>query len=70
MDEQQRIDALETKASFQESAISELTMQLFRQEQKIEALEKAIKELGSRLMDMTQPGGSNPGHKPPHYMGR
>ena len=67
--ENDRLEALEVKASFQESAIAELSTVIYEQDQRIERLERMLKDLASRLKEVAQEGlpAMPPGERPPHY---
>ena len=64
-----RLEALETKSSYQERAIAELSAELFEERKRSDRLEKLLRELGGKvkeLLDAAEP--SAPGDvRPPHW---
>lgn len=66
---QQRIEQLEIKVAFLEQANAQLSDELFRQHQQIEALRTELAALLQRLeAEQSQPTTYSPeDEKPPHY---
>ncbi len=64
----QRIIDLETKISFQDKSIEDLSDSVYRQQQQLTELEKKIQALQKRI-ESDQNGDSEirPQEKPPHY---
>ncbi len=64
----QRIIDLETKISFQDKSIEDLSDSLYQHQQQIAQLEKALQVLQKRI-ESDQQGESEirPQEKPPHY---
>lgn len=65
----ERMEALEVKASYQESTIGELSRQVFEQERRIEQLERAMKEMSKKLKELVEEGlpPLPQNERPPHY---
>lgn len=66
MDLEQRLVELETKISFQDQVLEDLSGVLFRQEQQIADLHKWIEVLKSKIID-PEDGEIRDHEKPPHY---
>lgn len=68
METEQRLIDLETKIAYQDKIIEDLSDVLYKQQQQITGLEKAL-ELLKRQIDSFQSGDNEiRGHeKPPHY---
>lgn len=64
-----RIEALETKAAYQERAIAELSSELFDASRRVERLEKLLRELVGKVKDLAEAAEpSAPGNvRPPHW---
>lgn len=64
-----RIEALEIKVSYQESMIHELSLTLYDQAQRLERMERLVKEISGRMKDLVQENlpGLPPNERPPHY---
>jgi len=64
-----RIEALETKLSFEERTVSELSAEVFSQARRIERLEKLLRDLASKVKELSDSGEpSAPGDvRPPHW---
>ncbi len=66
-DSEQRLTNLETQFSFQEDAIDQLSMVIYRQQQHIDWLLQEVRRLGEQAPE----GGSAPRNpqdeRPPHY---
>lgn len=61
---------LEIKLTYLEETVQEMNTIVFRQQQTIDKLDKALKNLQLRvdqLEDTKQTGGDLPHEKPPHY---
>ncbi len=67
-DQDQRLIDLETKISFQDKSIDDLSDALYVQQLQIAELEKALKNIQKRI-ESHQNGDSEirPQEKPPHY---
>jgi len=69
LDEGRRIEALETRLSFQENTITELSAEVFSQARRIERLERQIRELIGKVKEAAdaaeQPAPADV--KPPHW---
>jgi SlyX protein len=63
------IEALETKISYQEATIAELSSSLYDHEQRLERLERLFKELATKFKEVAGDGfGPLPANeRPPHY---
>lgn len=68
-DKDSLIEALETKISYQEATIAELSSSLYDHEQRIERLERLLKELAAKFKEVAGDGlGPLPANeRPPHY---
>ena len=64
-----RLEALEVKAAYQEATIGQLSKALFEQEQRVERLERAMKEMASKLKELVGEGlpPMPANERPPHY---
>jgi SlyX protein len=63
---EERLIEIETKLSHQENLLEELHQVLYRQQETIDQMEKALKVLVKRVPDESKEVG--PGNqKPPHY---
>lgn len=63
------IEALEMKISYQEATIAELSSSLYDHEQRLERLERLLKELSAKFKELAD-GGLPPlptNERPPHY---
>jgi len=64
-----RLDELETRSSYQEATIQDLSSQIYRQQQQIERLESRLESLAEKVKGMatgdTAPLPEN--ERPPHY---
>ena len=69
MDEDRRIETLETKLSHQERTVTELSAEIYGQARRIERLEKLLRELAGKVKDVADPVEEPaPGDaKPPHW---
>lgn len=69
MTDDRRLEALETKCAFLESAVQELSDVLYRQQQTIDRLTAAHQELLGRLAEMASAATPPPevAERPPHY---
>jgi SlyX protein len=63
------IEALETKISYQEATIAELSSSLYDHERRLERLERLFKELAGKFKEVAGDGmGPLPvNERPPHY---
>jgi SlyX protein len=68
-DRDPRLEILETKISYQEATIQDLSQSLYEQKNQIERLEKLVKELASKFKEFAGEGLSPlpPNERPPHY---
>ena len=65
---QERLEALEIKAAYQEDLLQHLNRQVFEQQNIIDQLQKAFIGISARLKDLSEGGADNNGHElPPHY---
>lgn len=69
MNQNDRLDALETKIAFQDEHITKLDEASINQQQQIFDLQRQLKWLGLQLKEMEQqmPGQDGPEPPPPHY---
>jgi SlyX protein len=69
MTEPGRLDALETKCAFLESAVQELSDVLYRQQQALDRLLTVQQELLRRLAEVGPAAAAPPeaAERPPHY---
>lgn len=68
-DNETRIAELEMQVTFLEDSLQKLSDVLYKQQQRIDALELGIKHYEKRLHDIQQGMGENDNHqeRPPHY---
>ena len=66
MDFEKRLIDLETKISYQDQTIEDLHEALYKQQQQITQLEKAIENL-NRQINSGDENDIRPNEKPPHY---
>ena len=65
---EQRLTALEIKASFNEDMVEQLNEVVFRQQQQIDALLREVSQLRQQLPEPGAGGARNPRDElPPHY---
>ena len=65
---QERLEALEIKAAYQEDLLQHLNKQVFEQQKTIDQLQKAFVGMSARLKDLSEGGADGDGHEPPpHY---
>jgi len=68
---EERLEALETKVSYQDATIHDLNEVVCRQQKQIEHLEITAKHLLGRLKEMVEqheePGAHTVDERPPHY---
>ena len=65
---QERLEALEIKAAYQEDLLQHLNKQVFDQQNIIDQLQKAFIGMSARLKDLSEGGTDSGGHElPPHY---
>ena len=68
MDEDRRIETLETKLSHQERTVAELSAEIYGQARRIERLEKLLRELAGKVKEVADsveepaPGDARPPH--------
>lgn len=64
-----RLEALETKAAYQELALAELSSELFEASRRIERLEKLLREMAGKIKELTEAAEPQaPGDvRPPHW---
>lgn len=64
-----RIEAMEIKLSYQESMVQELSATLYEQAQRLERMERLVKEMSGKMKDLVQESlpGLPPNERPPHY---
>lgn len=64
-----RLEFLETKVSYQEATIQELSISLYEQKNLIEKLERQLRDLGSKFKEVAGEGlpALPPNERPPHY---
>jgi len=61
-----RIDALETRATYQDQVIEDLNQAIIEQWKQIDALKRQLAELLDRVQDV-EDGSAAPERPPPHY---
>ena len=67
-DAEQRLNALEIKASYAEDLVDELNLALYRQQQQIDRLLLQVQHLQQQTPDGGSGAGRNPRDElPPHY---
>jgi SlyX protein len=65
---EERLTDLEIKWAFQDKALKELSSALYQQQRRIDALEKALKDVKDRVKAFSGPPGEDVlDEKPPHY---
>ena len=62
-----RIDALETRLTYQDETIETLNATITAQWQQIDRLTRQVASLGERLQEAESSGGSISNEPPPHY---
>ena len=62
-----RIDALETRLTYQDETIETLNATITAQWQQIDRLTRQVATLGERLQEAESGGGSISNEPPPHY---
>ncbi len=64
-----RLEALEVKVSYQESTIQELSATLYDQAQRLERMERLVREISGKMKDLVQEGlpALPANERPPHY---
>lgn len=63
-----KIIDIETRLAFQDDTIQELNDVIYRQQQQIDRLEKALQVVLSKVQDLMESGNDNiTDEKPPHY---
>lgn len=68
MELDEKIIDIETRMAFQDDSIQELSDVLYRQQQRIDQLEKTVLLLLNKIEDLMQEGGGKiVDEKPPHY---
>jgi SlyX protein len=69
MNEEDRLERIETKVSFTEDLLDELNRTVFRQQEQIERLQAQVMHLSERLRDLptTGPARDPRDEIPPHY---
>jgi uncharacterized coiled-coil protein SlyX len=66
MDE--RLEALETKLTYQERAIAELSSEVYGQAARLRSAEELLRSMAEKLKEMAGDGSPlPPGERPPHY---
>ena len=63
----ERIDALETRLTYQDDAIETLNETITAQWKQIDALTRQVAELKERLQDAESNGPGSVNERPPHY---
>ena len=63
----ERIDALETRLTYQDDAIETLNQTITAQWKQIDALTRQVTELKERLQDAESNGPGSVNERPPHY---
>ena len=63
----ERIDALETRLTYQDDAIETLNQTITAQWKQIDALTRQVMELKERLQDAESNGPGSVNERPPHY---
>ena len=63
----ERIDALETRLTYQDDAIETLNQTITAQWKQIDALTRQLTELKERLQDAESNAGGPVNERPPHY---
>ncbi len=66
---EERLENIESKISFQEDQIEELNKSVYMQQQKIERLEAICEALARQLRSLAEAGSEGKGgnERPPHY---
>ena len=64
-----RIEELETKISYQDRALAELSSELFEASKRIERLEKSLRDVAGKVKDLAaEAEEQTPGNvRPPHW---
>jgi len=63
-----RIDELETKITYQELAIAELSAELYGQSGRLAAAERLLRSVADKLKELASEGPAlPPNERPPHY---
>ena len=67
--DKERMELIETRLAFQEQAIQELSDTVYRQEQQIASLERALELFKSRVAEIAAsvPETEPDDERPPHY---
>ena len=63
----ERIDALETRLTYQDETIETLNATITAQWKQIDALTRQVASLGERLQEAESNGGEVSNEPPPHY---
>jgi SlyX protein len=66
---EERLENIEAKITFQEDLIEELNKTVYQQQQKIDRLEAICKSLASNIQSLAESGneGKPTNERPPHY---
>jgi SlyX protein len=66
---EERLENIETKITFQEDQIEELNKTVYQQQQKLERLEAICEALARELRALAEAGneGKSANERPPHY---
>lgn len=66
---EQRLDELEIKVSYQDDLVQELNVIVSQQQKKIDQLEASINSLNERIRELAMSAPADPPleEKPPHY---
>jgi len=63
-----RIEALETKVTYLERALAELSSEAFEQERRMERMEQLLRSAAEKLKELAGDGAPLPtDERPPHY---
>ncbi|MDO8989206.1 MAG: SlyX family protein [Sideroxyarcus sp.] len=66
---EKRLENIETKISYQEDQIEELSKTIYQQQQKLDRLEAICASLANHIQSMAEPrnAGMTANERPPHY---